>query len=83
MKEIIFDYSKLRGRIKERYENEANFSKVLDASPSSLSAKLNNKAYFNPGDILKILEVLEIPDEEVKVYFFNRKVRKTEQEYAS
>ncbi|MCI3860110.1 DUF739 family protein [Lactococcus garvieae] len=83
MEKVIFDYSKLRGRIKERYENEAKFSKVIDSSQASLSSKLNNKTYFKPTDILKILDVLEIPDEEVKLYFFNQKVRKTEHKFAS
>lgn len=83
MEKIIFDYSKLRGRIKEYYENETKFSKIISSSPASLSAKLNNKTYFKPTDIVKILDVLEIPDEEVKLYFFNQKVRKTEQRYAS
>lgn len=83
MDKIIFDYSKLRGRIKERFENETKFSKAINSSQASLSAKLNNKTYFKPTDIVKILDVLEIPDEEVKLYFFNQKVRKTVRKFAS
>lgn len=80
MEKVIFDYSKLRGRIKERFDSESNFSRIAHTSQASLSAKLNNKAYFKPNDILLILKLLEIPDEELKEYFFNQKVRKTELE---
>lgn len=78
MEKVVFDYSKLRGRIKEKYDNESNFAKIANTSQSGLSAKLNNKTYFKPNDILLFLKLLEIPDEELKVYFFNPKVRKTE-----
>ncbi|MCC4121327.1 DUF739 family protein [Lactococcus lactis] len=83
MNKIIFDYSKLRGRIKERYESEAKFSVEARISQASLSSKLNNKTYFNPEDILRILKILDIPDEEAKLYFFKQKVRKSEQRKAS
>lgn len=83
MNKIIFDYSKLRGRIKERYESETKFSAAARISPASLSSKLNNKTYFNPEDILRILKILKIPDEEAKLYFFEEKVRETEQKHAS
>lgn len=78
MEKIIFDFSKLRGKIKEVYESEGNFSDIAKVSRASLSAKLNNKAYFNPTEIVKFSEMLKIPDEEVKIYFFEQKVRKIE-----
>lgn len=78
MEKIIFDFSKLRGRIKERYRNESVFSEVAKISKPSLSAKLNNKTYFKPSEIVEISEILEIPDDEVKSYFFKQKVRFSE-----
>ena len=38
-----FDYSKLRGRIKEVYGKEGAFADALGITPKSLSDWLNNK----------------------------------------
>ena len=78
MEKVTFDFSKLRGKIKEEFQSETNFSEKAKVSKSSLSAKLNNKAYFNPSEIVKFSGLLNIPDEEVKTYFFTLEVRKTE-----
>ena len=78
MEKVTFDFSKLRGKIKEEFQSETNFSEKAKVSKSSLSAKLNNKAYFNPPEIVKFSGLLNIPDEEVKTYFFTLEVRKTE-----
>jgi hypothetical protein len=78
MNKIVFDFSKLRGRIKEFYGSEQKFSKKVKISASSLSSKLNNKTYFNSSEVVNLSKALEIPDDEVNVYFFRKKVRKTE-----
>jgi len=69
-----FDYRKLRGRITEKYGNISNFSKAYDISKNALSQKLNNKMRFTSDDIVKICKMLEIPKEEIGLYFFTPKV---------
>ena len=70
---IKFDYSKLRGRIKEVYKTETEFAKELGLSTVSLSGRLNNKLNFEQSEMLKIGELLEIEKEDLHSYFLDRK----------
>lgn len=80
MKEkIIFDYSKLKGRITEKFGKQENIAKHLSYGYTSLSMKLNNHVSFSQEDIIELSRVLEIPGDQVSLYFFNVKVRKTVQ----
>ncbi|MDT2815996.1 DUF739 family protein [Vagococcus carniphilus] len=78
--EYIFDYRMLRGRIRSVIGTERELAKEIGISKTSMSNKLNNQSFFNPVEILKIKDLLDIPDKEVSIYFFNQKIRKTEKE---
>jgi transcriptional regulator with XRE-family HTH domain len=67
---IGFDYSKLRGKIKEVFNTQAAFAKEMGMSKTSLSEKLNNKVEFTQKEIKKAIELLHIPKEEIPMYFF-------------
>lgn len=69
-----FDYSKLRGRIIEKYKTLAIFANQFGVSLNTLSLKMNNKVRFTSDDIVKIVELLDIEKEEVGSYFFTTKV---------
>lgn len=77
--DIEFDYSKLRGRIKEIFGSECKFAEKLKISDSALSSRLNNRTEFKQPEILQSLKYLQINEDEIKEYFFTQKVRKTEQ----
>lgn len=70
---MTFDYSKLKGKIKENFNTQRRFAKLLQISNASLSYKLNNLSYFNQKEIHKSLNFLKIPVEEVNEYFFKVK----------
>ncbi len=76
---MTFDYSKLKGRIKEVYDKYENLVPKISMSEATLSRKLNGKSYFDSQEILELSEALGIPDEERDQYFFKVKVRKSEQ----
>lgn len=71
---IIFDYSKLRGRIVEILGNQRKLASELNISLTQLSKKLNNKSRFTTNDIIVIKDVLKIPTQEIGTYFFTQKV---------
>ena len=73
-----FDYSKLLGRIKECGFTQESLAKHIGIAESSMCLKLNNKANFRHIEIFLICDALEIALEEIGVYFFVPKVRKTE-----
>ena len=65
-----YTYSKLRGRIVERYGNQETFAKSINMSKVSVSKKLNGLTGFSQMDIEEWARVLEIPREEYPEYFF-------------
>lgn len=65
-----FSYSKLRGRIVEKYRTNANFAEKLNISPVALSKKLNCKTGLSQDDILLWSSELDIKQEEYGEYFF-------------
>lgn len=73
MKAQLYDYSKLRGRIVEKYSTITAFAEVLGVSFSVISMRLHNKAYWPQPDIDKACELLDIADP--MEYFFVRVVK--------
>lgn len=74
-----FDYSKLIGRIKEKYNRRKDFAKLIPLSENSLSKKLNNKVPFTSNEIYRIVNILEIDMQEIYLYFYTVKVEKFQQ----
>ena len=70
----MFDYSKLRGRIREKTRSETKFAPTVDMTPASLSSKLNQKTDFTSIEIQKICKKLNIPNLEIPDYFFIEKL---------
>jgi len=66
----MYDYSKLRGRIIEKFGSMSAFADALGTSRVTVSLKMNNEAGFTRDNIIKWSELLEIPEEEYAQYFF-------------
>lgn len=72
---MSFNYSKLRGRIIEKFGTQGCFAKELGVSERTLSLKLNNRIFFSQDEITKISELLNISSDEIQVYFFEKEVQ--------
>ncbi len=72
-----YDYSKLRGKIKEVFKTEGDFATAMVMSTVTLSAKLNNKIAWTQAEINLACELLEVPYEFIPVLFFTEKVKTT------
>lgn len=70
-----FDNQKLIGRIVEKFGKQYAFARALGTSEHSLSAWLTGKSQPKRDVILRMADLLEIPDEEIGAYFFTRKVQ--------
>lgn len=68
------DYSKLRGKIKERFKTQDNFARALGIGRVALSQKLNGKVDFSQSEISKSVSLLEISCDDISEYFFTEKV---------
>ncbi|MBD5457712.1 MAG: DUF739 family protein [Lachnospiraceae bacterium] len=69
-----YDYSKLRGKIKEVCGTQDKFSLQLGIGRVSLSQRLNNQLEFTQDEIFKSCDILNIDKGEIPVYFFTLKV---------
>ena len=74
---MAFDFSKLRGRIIEKFGSCAAFASAVGLPESSISARLNNRVHIDSDEIMRWSqpELLDIPLREVHVYFLTPKVR--------
>ena len=77
---MSFDYSKLRGRIVEKFGTLENFSKEVQISNHTISKYMNNKIPWKQTNISKAVQVLEIPPEEIPSYFFTLNIQSVEHE---
>lgn len=72
---MAYDYSKLKGRIVEKYGNQTKFAEIMGLSERTMSLKLNNTNYWKQNEISKACKLLDINEDEIKQYFFNLKVQ--------
>ena len=71
---MAFNYSKLRGRIREVFGTQDRFAEAMGRSNTSISQKLNNKSEWTQKEINRAVEVLGIDDVDIPAYFFAQKV---------
>lgn len=68
----IFDYSKLRGAIREHLGTEGAFANAIHRTPNFVSKCFLGKSNFDAIDILNASIVLKIPRQEIGLYFFTQ-----------
>lgn len=69
---MSYEYSKLKGRIKEVFGTQEAFAAAMGMSSAVLSARLNNVNNFSQAEIDLACKLLHIPDGEIRSYFFCR-----------
>ena len=72
---MAFDYSKLRGRIVEKYGSQMSFAKAMDISERTLSLKMSGKRTLKQPEISLAIKLLWLSDDDIKDYFFTLKVQ--------
>lgn len=76
---MAFDYSKLKGRIVEKFSSQYAFAEKMGMSERTLSLKLNGLVAWKQTEICKAVSALELNKEDISEYFFKEKVQKIEQ----
>ena len=69
-----FDYSKLKGRIKEVLGTQEVYAEKIGLSRTSLSLRLSGKLEFTQQEIRKSCDALEFEPSEILAYFFTIEV---------
>ena len=70
---VNYDYSKLRGRIVEKYGTVTAFSEALGSNVNTVLSKLNGTTGWKMQDIESSLSLLDISRDEIGLYFFTPK----------
>lgn len=65
-----FNYSKLKGRIVEKYGFMRAFVKELPFTDMAMANKMQGRTAFKNDEIVLMARLLEIPKEEIADYFF-------------
>lgn len=73
-----FDYSKLSGKIREKYGTQSSFAKVMGMSERSLSLKISGKRAWTQAEMDKAISCLELDSQDIPDYFFKKKVQNIE-----
>jgi len=73
---MAFDYSKLKGRIVEKYGSRTEFAKAMNVSEQTISRKINGKIPWKQPEICKAIEVLGLEESDIQDYFFVQKVQR-------
>lgn len=72
---MAFDYSKLRGRIVEKFGSQTSFAKAMDISERTLSLKMSGKRTWKQTEICFAINLLGLSNEDILEYFFTLKVQ--------
>ena len=76
---MIVDTSKIRGRIVEKFLTYGAFAEAIGKETRFVSAYLNHQRTLSQADIYDWAKALEIPNEQLPLYFFAEEVHETEQ----
>lgn len=73
---MSFNHNKLRGRIKEIFGTQSEFSKLLGMSNATLTSKLKNTSEFTQDEIARAIYLLKLKNSDIPDYFFTEEFRK-------
>ena len=65
---MAFNYSKLRGRIIEKYGSQTDFAKAFGCSDRTLSLKMTGKRPWKQVEILKAIKLLDLSEDDIQDY---------------
>lgn len=65
-----YDYSKLRGRIIEKYGSLGKFTEKVGISKTAMSKKMNGSTQFSQSDVELWCRLLEIDRAEIPDFFY-------------
>lgn len=74
-KRMAFNYDKLKGKIVELFGTQYRFAEAMGWSERTLSMKMNGAIPWKQTDICKAIELLNLEESDIPIYFFNAKVQ--------
>lgn len=72
----MYDYSKLLGRIIEKFGTQSKFAEAMKISERTISLKLTGKVDWKQREIESARSLLELAESDIPAYFFTLKVQR-------
>lgn len=79
---MAYKTDRLKSRILEKYGDQKSFAEAIGINESTLSRYLSGREWKSRA-MFKAIEVLDIPHDEIEVYFFDKSVSKRKPRRAS
>lgn len=76
MEAVVYNYSKLKGKVREIFGNNKVYADFLGISEASLYEKYKSNSYFNQSQIEKTMYAFQENPEMIMAYFFTKEVEK-------
>ena len=73
-KKPCFDGNKIKGKMRELKMTQDFVAQKLRINKSTFNLKVNGQMLFSQDEIAILLNLLNIPDDKIKDYFFEEKV---------
>ena len=73
-KKHCFDGNKVKGKMRELKMTQNFVAQQLGINKSTFNLKVNGQMLFSQDEIAILLDLLNIPSDEIKAYFFEEKV---------
>ncbi|MFT8351163.1 DUF739 family protein [Clostridium saccharoperbutylacetonicum] len=73
------NFNKLKGKMTEMEYTQEKLAVKLGITLQSLNSKINNRSQFNFGEIIKIINVLQINSNEIVEIFFKDNILNMQQ----
>lgn len=67
---MSFNHAKLLGKMRECGYTQKELAEAINMNKSTLNQKLKNKSHFTADEIDAINKLLNIPPDEIGIYFF-------------
>ena len=65
------DTNRLKGKIIQKGLTSTQLAEKLNMSKATFSMKVNNKIKFSQNDIKNIVDILNLNDDEIRLFFLN------------
>ena len=73
---MTYETERLKSRIIEKFGTQKAFADALGTDKSTVSKLINEGRDWKGSMMMKAVELLEIPYDEIEVYFFDKAVSK-------
>lgn len=71
-----FDYSKIKGKIRELGLTQSEYAKYIGITEQTLILRFKNKRPFTQPEMAMTMHLFNEPIENVRIYFFTQKIKK-------